>query len=1638
MDPWEALEKHVKLKLMQTTSDGGEELNSFLADCSTLVCLLPAQLDVSYLRYPAMAAMFNPSMQHLHFLCPGLRHDYHMVDHEGINFSKVSKTYAGIEAVMMMFLQALYFQENILPAVPSKLCPGVEKISLNQTRLLQHAVRRVLRLYMMMFEFLSGGHTQGRVNQAERRDKAKIDALSRPVQEERALKLSLTKVLELLNKDESFLKSFSSAKHLQCLGHHTAISPGCELTEIVLTPFTGVGLFITKLDFQNNSLAALPDDFFESFPNLVELLLARNSFTSLPSLAQCTTLVHFDVSHNRLSVLNDLEKVKDTLTTLIITDNPFGRLPENVVKCTSLEELQADNIGLVANLADICDKLQALKKLSLNFNKIEKWPTQFPVGLVELGLAGVPFVQLSETASGFSLLNFNTFIASNVMLSKIPEQERIDLYSTGTKKDPWTTMTSVSLSDLNTRLSKQKVYSQLGAGELAGGKGFPSGLPASLFQCKSLQKLNLSNHAFKTLADEVRELTSLQVLDLSHSYQLESISAELATLPLTELHLKDCPMLKTPPEEIIARGFSTIFGYLRRLRMGSVPCKRTKLMMVGLGGAGKTSLVRALTNSSFQAFLDYDENITDGIDISEWNVPVKDSTEPITYSVWDFAGQTVYYNTHQFFLSNRAVYLLLWNIRLGYEHAGLNFWLSSIACHAPLAPILVVGTHCDKVEKTRLPTEELQRRFPQISNFHYVSSYSGEIFQGVQFLHDLGSVQFFNTDFLRSQIVIYPQWIVDVMACVVTVHVGPIQNGKFLHCDMAKVWKDYPPDLHPWLLRLTEEFDLTFPLPDEAANIVPCLLPTTEPKYTWPAVDKENGFRETKMIYVFDYLPAGLFNRAQVRLHEFSTKSLMWKKGSLLNKNNHKALLLQTSDTSVVVKVQGFKPENVLFLVHEVFESLVQQSYSGVHYDFSIPCMDCQAEWSEEPCMFPASKIRRAVEMKAPFLQCDSAFHILAIPELQAIMPPDRSADFDEHLGRSVRELRDLEEAVTTNTFFLYSKKNIPSLAEENSLVHPGKIIEDLRACDIKVSFCDSPETADMETLTLSLKTSQVVMIGMSDEFVEDEQCKNLIAYTKETLHKPILLAVLGKTTKWRDTNVNILLADEVFVKLQDPSRYETKKGELVEKLKLKAGHLKKTANFPKCFISYCWANSKMAKDSGSHSAAGAVGWGDPRKIKEFLESKGISCWLDVERMGTKEGFFEDIAEGLRKAKVMVSCVSNEYADSKNCRMEFRFGVSTLRIPVILAVVGTGYKWERSEVGLMATGNDCPKVNLQYENEAGLLELFALVQDVLSKTTEDSATSETASEMRKIALQEVLELAQRKFLRHLENYSSMLDRDDFPNLLTLDLINETKVKDTVEEEEVKDEEFENEIAKLMEDKTMDQAEQEDKLQKAYDKKKQKDAAVIEKKKPHRQSKYCFKLLCEFEQGWHSVPESISLPDSIRDDEVFLKSVAPYLVRLFAILKHTNIQLSCLTTPEGEQMRNKLEEWCTKMMSEFQEEYTLMLKTVMEADTERTLGGLKRCHMANGKVLWLCEEHQSLSGSKTTERYKDQLESIASKEEEEQKPETTEPTIQESAESAEINKSPVTEDKTARSVSSRTPVRKGAKLKRQTSQACVVM
>ena len=50
------------------------------------------------------------------------------------------------------------------------------------------------------------------------------------------------------------------------------------------------------------------------------------------------------------------------------------------------------------------------------------------------------------------------------------------------------------------------------------------------------------------------------------------------------------------------------------------------------------------------------------------------------------------------------------------------------------------------------------------------------------------------------------------------------------------------------------------------------------------------------------------------------------------------------------------------------------------------------------------------------------------------------------------------------------------------------------------------------------------------------------------------------------------------------------------------------------CFLSYSWANSRDAQSKGSYCPPEALGWSDPRDIKNYLESNGVTCWLDIEQ----------------------------------------------------------------------------------------------------------------------------------------------------------------------------------------------------------------------------------------------------------------------------------------------------------------------------------------------------------------------------------------------------------------------------------------
>jgi internalin A len=150
---------------------------------------------------------------------------------------------------------------------------------------------------------------------------------------------------------------------------------------------------------------------------------------------------------------------------------------------------------------------------------------------------------------------------------------------------------------------------------------------------------------------------------------------------------------------------------------------RTRLVILGNGGAGKTSLISAL--KQLQQPLEHQiDKVTEGVQIGELVIKEEGpESQSVILTTYDFAGQDIYHSYHPFFISENAVYIVCYNLRYGMQ--GIENWLYSIKVRAPNASVLVVGTNMDLFNKENIPSK-LQKTFPRIHSFFKVSSVTGE------------------------------------------------------------------------------------------------------------------------------------------------------------------------------------------------------------------------------------------------------------------------------------------------------------------------------------------------------------------------------------------------------------------------------------------------------------------------------------------------------------------------------------------------------------------------------------------------------------------------------------------------------------------------------------------------------------------------------------------------------------------------------------------------------------------------------------------------------------------------------------------------------------------------------------------------
>lgn len=497
-------------------------------------------------------------------------------------------------------------------------------------------------------------------------------------------------------------------------------------------------------------------------------------------------------------------------------------------------------------------------------------------------------------------------------------------------------------------------------------------------------ELVLSGVGLKELPAEIGQLSNLQTLDLE-SNQLTAVPDSLqGPTGLKVLLLHDNPSLNLPesvlgpitvdPDE--AANPSDILAYYFKTREAARPLLEAKLILVGRGGVGKSSLVDRLVHNTF----DPKKAQTDGIAITDW--PLKlNAKDTARLNIWDFGGQEIMHSTHQFFLTERSLYLVVLNGREGVEDEDAEYWLNLVASFGKDCPAIVV---LNKIKSTPfdLDETELKKRYPFVRAFirtdcagerppgiaklreaireetnalegiraSFPASWfgikdrlaemtdKGEKYlrpdeyraiceqnnepdpakqkQLAGFLHDLGiALNYADDQRLRHTHVLNPHWVTSGIYRILTAKKLQEKHGDLHSSDLPGILpvKDYPEEMRQYLCDLMRRFELGFSYPDDADHyLIPQLLPKNTPKET------EQFDRDSTLDFEYTYprmMPEGLLPRFIVRTHSLSQDLPRWRSGVIIEMGENRALVHGlTTDKRVRISVAGPEKSRQRFL----------------------------------------------------------------------------------------------------------------------------------------------------------------------------------------------------------------------------------------------------------------------------------------------------------------------------------------------------------------------------------------------------------------------------------------------------------------------------------------------------------------------------------------------------------------------------------------------------------------------------------------------------------------------------------------------------------------------------------------------------
>lgn len=802
---------------------------------------------------------------------------------------------------------------------------------------------------------------------------------------------------------------------------------------------------LTSLNLSWNQLTKLPPEVGQ-LTNLKDVDLWNNQLTGLPQeFAKLTKLDMLNLGGNRLTTLPPEIYKLTNLTRLRLGENQLTALPPEIGQLTELRELTLFKNHLTTLPSEIC-QLKKLTILNLNSNQLTPMPLEICelTGLKELHLS---FNQLTTLPPKICQLNSLTHLNLNgTQLTKLPSEF----------------FSLTSLTWLNLSVNKlAPLPSQIG--QLTGLKGLNlswnklTTLPPEICQLTNLTNLDLWGNQLTPLPLEICKLPTLRELNLGHN-QLTKLPPDICQLTqLKTLRLDDNP-LTSPSWEVAIKGIEAIRQYFVDLEKGKQPLNEVKIILVGEGGAGKTSLVKQLLGQQF----DKNEETTHGINILGWEQKV--GGRKIKVNIWDFGGQQIQHATHQFFLSKRSLYILVLD---GRKDERAEYWLRHIEAFGGESPVLVVLNKQDANPLFDVNRPFLQEKYPSIKEFFPTSCESrkgipqfkeallaelaklemlktvwpGTWFKVKQrieqreksyisyqdykhycedagitdekshetladFLHDLGVAVHFKDFILDAMHVLNPVWVTNAVYAVITdekmmdtkgiLHLKHL--GEILPHDNGENFF-CPPETHPFIMRLMQKFELCYPV-DEDAVLIPQLLPVLEPTF---AFERDGSLRFA--LHYPDFLPPSVFPRFMVKMYKDIEDNLRWRTGVVLEDKQRGVRAVIKADIEarrISIWVQGEYRRDYL---HHLRYSLadINSSFEKLKIMELVPMPDAENITADYATLLEYAK--NSIDKYIP----TGAAKVYSVHELLGLVQPDKEDKQIELLRMILERLDDKE-----------------------------------------------------------------------------------------------------------------------------------------------------------------------------------------------------------------------------------------------------------------------------------------------------------------------------------------------------------------------------------------------------------------------------------------------------------------------------------------------------------------------------------------------------------------------------------------------------------------------------------------------------